>query len=141
MDFSDQIRYISFIRSYCTGPRNSLTCHFLLLSHLGLVLANYSSSLSFFLAIICHCSKTGMTTGHKVWKEVHMSCIFFKHTIQHIHTVASYRRQKELTIKLILEGHESEEQKGSLPWLLVGCISLGRMPTILVHYFGYCHFS
>lgn len=44
-----------------------------------------------------------------------MICIFFKHTIKDFHTVAQYRYQKELTIKLILEEHQKEEQKGSLP--------------------------
>lgn len=70
-----------------------------------------------------------------------MICIFFKHTTQDVHTVAQYRYQKELTIKLILEEHQKEEQKGSLPCLLVGCVYLGRMPIILVNYFGSCYFS
>lgn len=53
--------------------------------------------------------------GLKVQKELYMIYIFLEHTITPVHTVAKCRCQKELTIKLILEGHQNEEQKGGLP--------------------------
>lgn len=56
-----------------------------------------------------------MVTGRKVQKEMYMICIFLEHTIRPVHIVAEYRCQKEPAIKLILEGHQNEEQKGGLP--------------------------
>lgn len=84
--------------------------------HLGSVSTNYySSPLCCFLEISCHYSESGMVSGLQVQKEMYMICIFLEHTIQPVHTVAAYRCQKELAIKLILEGHQNEEQNGGLP--------------------------
>lgn len=134
-------QYITFTRSSYTGPGISPTCHFLLSASF-----RFSFKQLFFIselvyAISCHYSETGIVTGLKGQKEMYVICIFLKHTIWPVHTVAEYRCQKELAIKLILERHRNEEQKGGLPWLLVGCVCLGVMPTILVYYFGSCYLS
>lgn len=134
-------QYITFTRSSYTGPGISLTCLFLLST-----LFRFSFRQLFFISVLvyaisCHYSETGMVTGLKGQKEMYVICIFLKHTIWPVHTVAEHRCQKELAIKLILERHRNEEQKGGLPWLLVGCVRLGVMPTILVYYFGSCYLS
>lgn len=132
-------QYITFTRSSYTG--NSLTCHFILCDSF-----RFSFKQLFFISVLvfaisCHYSETGMVTGLKGQKEMYVICIFLKHTIWPVHAVAEYRCQKELAIKPILERCRNEEQKGSLPWLLVGCVCLGIMPTILVYYFGSCYLS
>lgn len=111
------------------------------LPHLGSVSKQLFFISVLVFAISCHYSETGMVTGLKGQKAMYVICIFLKNTIRPAHTVAEYRCQKELAIKLILERHWNEEQKGSLPWLLVGCACLGIMPTILVYYFGSCYLS
>lgn len=133
-------QYITFTRSSYTGPGISLTCHFILSASFRFNFKQLFISVLFF-AISCHYSGTGMVTGLTGQKEMYVICIFLKHTIQPVHTVAEYGCQKELAIKLILERHRNEKQKGSLPWLLVGCVCLGIMPTILVYYSGSCDLS
>lgn len=107
-------QYITFTRSSYTGPGISLTCHFILSASFRFNFKQLFISVLFF-AISCHYSGTGMVTGLTGQKEMYVICIFLKHTIQPVHTVAEYGCQKELAIKLILERHRNEKQKGSLP--------------------------
>lgn len=101
-------QYITFTRRPYSGPGISLTASF-----------RFSFKQLFISVLVftisCHYSGTGTVTGLKGLKEMYVICIFLKHTIRPVHTVAEYRCQKELAIKLILERHWNEEQKGSLP--------------------------
>lgn len=108
-------QYITFTRSSYLGLGSHWYCHFILSALFRFSFKQLFFISVLFFAISCHYSETGKVTGLKGQKEMYVICIFLKHTIRPFHTVAEYGCQKEGAIKLILERHWNEDQKGGLP--------------------------